>query len=241
VGPILSVRLFPVTARVVSNGTPRANTTVNFTIVNGAGTLSAASAQTDSNGYATVTLSVTQIASLVQVSACVGPANAPCQPLYATPVPLSQLNLQPVAGQGQIAAGQGFQPVVVRVVDSASPPNPVLGASVVFQATVLRPGGSPSSGGDGETNPGDPAMPVILKVSRTTAVSDADGLASLVPSDGGFGAPVSVDLQVTAGSGALLAYLLQTVPAPFHGSNFGGPRQRPIGRPPIRLPVMVER
>ena len=228
----------PVTARVVSNGTPKSNTTVNFTIVSGAGTLSAASAQTDSNGYATVNLSVTQISSLVQVSACVAPANAPCRPLYVTPVQLSQLQLQTVAGGGQIVAGHGLQPVVVRVVDSASPPNPVLGESVTAQTTVFRSGGSPPTGADGETNPGNPAMPVILSVTQTNVISDIDGLVNLVPSDGGFGAPVSVDLQVAAG-GARLDCLLQTVPAPFLRAESGG--SLPIAHPRRWLPLKRER
>ena len=228
----------PVTARVVSNGTPKSSATVNFTIVNGTGTLSAASAQADANGYATVTLSASQISSLVQVSACVAPANAPCQPLYVTPVQASQLQLQPVAGGGQIASGQGFQPVVVRVVDSAAAPNPVLGAGVALQTTVFRSGGSPPTGGGGETTSGNPAMPVILSVSQTSAVSDIDGLVNLAPSDGGFGAPVSVDLQVTCGS-ALLDYLLRTVPAPLlSGSGWTLPISHPVQwvpRPKERL------
>jgi hypothetical protein len=225
---------FPVTARVVSNGTPRSGATVNFTIVNGSGRLSASSAQTDSNGYATVALSVTNISSLVQVSACVGPGNAPCDPLYATPVSPSQWNLQPVAGAGQIVSGQAFQPVVIRVVDSASPPNPVLGATVAAQTTVFRPGGSPPTGGDGETNPDNPAMPVILSVSRVTGVSDVDGLISLVPTTAGFSAPVSVDVQVTAGS-AMLDYLLYSVPVPPLKNSVEGGNQR-VAHPVQWLP-----
>jgi hypothetical protein len=88
----------PLTARVLSNGVPQNNVTVNFTVVNGSGTLSAASAPTGSRGCATVTLTVTQLAALVQVSACVAPGNIPCQTIYANSVPLAQQNLQPVAG-----------------------------------------------------------------------------------------------------------------------------------------------
>ncbi len=46
----------PLTARVLSNGVPRNNVTVNFTVVGGSGNLSAASAPSNSSGYATVTL-----------------------------------------------------------------------------------------------------------------------------------------------------------------------------------------
>jgi hypothetical protein len=217
----------PLTARVLSNGAPQNNVKVNFTVVNGAGTLSAASAQTNSSGYATVTLTVTQIAALVQVSACVAPANAPCQPVYANPVPLAKQNLQPVAGSGQVLSGKPFQPVIVQVTDSSSPPNPVIAASVVFLTTVLRPGGASSGGGD-ETNPTNPAMPVILKVSQSSATTDVNGMASLVPSGGGFAAPVEVDVGVTTGTGASLDYPLELLPAVSTGA---------APPPTIRLPV----
>ena len=140
---------FPIAARVLSNGTPQSNVKVAFTVVAGTGTLSAASAQTNSSGYATVNLTVTQFAALVQVSACVAPANAPCQALYANPVPLSQQILLPVSGAGQSSTGQPFQPVIVRVTDSSTPPNPVIGANVTFLTTVLRSGGTSSDGGSG--------------------------------------------------------------------------------------------
>ncbi len=230
----------PLTARVLSNGAPQSNVGVNFTVVSGSGTLSAASAQSDSNGYATVTLSLTQIAALVQVSACVTPANAPCQPFYVNPVPLSQLNLQAVSGAGQVSAGSAFQPVVVRVTDSASPPNPVLAATVTFQTTVLRPGGSPPAGGDGETNPINPAMPVILSVSQSSAASDILGLASIVPASGGFSPPLEVDLGVTAGTNAHLDDPLEVLPGLTPGNNSGGKNPPPVGPPPVRIRWPVE-
>lgn len=229
----------PLTARVLSNGVPRNNVMVNFTVVAGSGTLSAASANSNSNGYATVTLSLTQIAALVQVSSCVAPANAPCQPFYANPVPLSNLKLQPVSGAGQVSTGQAFQPVIARVTDSSSPPNSVLGATVVFRTTVLRPGGSPPSGGNGETNPGDPAMPVILSVSQSSATSDVNGLVSIVPSSGGFSAPVEVDVGVTAGTAASLNDTLQVLPA-LPGGNDSAGTARPIGRPAVWMGKRAE-
>ncbi|SPF31603.1 putative lipoprotein [Candidatus Sulfotelmatobacter kueseliae] len=207
----------PLTARVLSNGVAQPSVTVNFKVVQGTGTLSAASATTNSTGYATVTLSVTGIAALVQVSACVAPANAPCQTIYANPVPLSQQQLEPVAGAGQVSTGQAFQPVVVRVTDSSSPPNPVLAAPVLFQTTVLRPGGSPPAGGNGETNPINPAMPVILSVTQTNATTDINGLASVTPSSGSFSPPLEVNVAVTAGTTAQLDDSLEVLPAPADG------------------------
>jgi hypothetical protein len=221
----------PLTARVMSNGTPQNNVKVNYTLVGGSGTLGAVSAQTDSNGYATVNLSITQISGLVQVSACVAPANRPCSPFYANPVPLASQHLQPVAGAGQISTDQLFQPVVVRVTDSASPPDPVLGASVAFQTTVLRPGGNTSGGGNGETNPTNPAMPVILQVSQSTLATDVNGLASLTPSSGGFSPPLEVDVTAASGTGAVLDYQLEELPVAASGKNSAGtePPRAPVG------------
>ena len=73
----------------------------------------------------------------------------------------------------------------MRVTDAASPPDPVLAATVAFQSTVLRPGGTAPVGGDGEMNPGNPAMPVILQVSQSSVATDVDGLASITATSGG--------------------------------------------------------
>jgi hypothetical protein len=226
----------PLTARVLSNGTPRTNATVNFFVAQGSGTLSAASAPTNSNGYAAATLSVTQLTALVEVNACVAPSNAPCLSFYANPVPLSLQQLEPVAGAGQVSTGQPFQPVVVRVTDSSSPPNPVLAAPVLFQTMVMRPGGSAPAGGNGETNPTNPAMPVILSVSQSSATSDINGLASITPTSAGFSGPLEVNLTVTAGTTAQLDYSLELLPAPISQGTATG-TNRPIGR----LPVWIAR
>jgi hypothetical protein len=230
----------PLTARVVSNGAPQNNVTVNYTVVSGNGTLSAASAKTSSTGYATVTLTVTQLAALVQVTACVGPTNSPCQTFYANAVPMAQQTLQPVSGGGQVSTGQSFQPVTVRVTDSASPPNAVIGASVSFQTTVLRPGGTSSAGGGGETNPGNPAMPVILAVSRSTAITDMSGLASVVPSASGFSAPFQVDVGVTAGSSSWLDYPLEVFAPLASGNTTGGTGPPSTRRLPVRIAGPIE-
>ncbi len=232
----------PLTARVLSNGVPQNNATVNYTVVSGNGTLSAASAKTSSTGYATATLTVTQISALVQITACVGPGNAPCQTFYANPVPLAQQNLQPVSGSGQVSTGQAFQPVTVRVTDSSTPPNAVIGAAVSFQTTVLRPGGTSSTGGGGETNSGNPAMPVILAVSESNATTDMNGLASIVPSAGAFSAPLEVDVGVTAGASGWLDYPLQVFPALTSGSDAGGTDPPSFRRLPVRIsrPIQIE-
>jgi hypothetical protein len=226
----------PLTARVLSNGSPSGSAQVNFTILNGPGSLSAASAQTNSSGYATVTLSLTQIASTVRISACVAPGNSPCSIFYINTVPLAQQNLQPVAGAGQVSTGQVFQPIVVRVTDSSSPPNPVLAAPITFLTTILRPEGTSGRGG-GETNSGDSGMPVILNVTESNATTDVNGLASIVPTGGNFSPPLEVDVLVTAATGASLDEPLQLFPSPTGNSGSSKP-VRPVG---ISRPVQPVR
>jgi IPT/TIG domain-containing protein len=225
----------PLTARALSNGVPRGSVQVNFTIVSGSGSLSAASAQTNSSGYATVNLSLTQMKGLVQISACVAPGNAPCGVFYANAVPLAQQYLQAVAGAGQVSTSQNLQAVVVRVIDSSSPPNSIIAAPVVFQTTVLRGGGTSSAGGNGETNPGNPAMPVILQASQNSAATDVNGLASIVPSGGGFSPPLEVDVRVIAGSAAFLDYPLELLPALVKGSNSATTIAPVVIPSPVRL------
>ena len=209
----------PLTARVVSLGAPQSGITVNFFIDQGSGSLSAPSAVTNSTGYASVTLTLTSFTANVQLSACVGPGNAPCQTIYGNAVAATMLNLQAVAGAGQVVTGAAFQPLTVRVIDSSTPPNPVLGASVLFQSTVLRP-----TGNDPVLTPGDPTvtqtgMPVILSASQSTVQSDGNGLASIVPSAGSFTGPLEIEIQVSAGTTAVLQNELETVPAGSSGDT----------------------
>jgi hypothetical protein len=196
---------------------------VSFQIASGLGSLSAPTATTNLMGYATVTLSLAQFVSEVQVNACISPENSPCTQIYANPVPLSQLNLEPVSGAGQETAATTLQPVIVRVVDSASPPHSVTGAPVAFQTTVLRPQGSNS------TNSG---MPVILSVNASTVASDVNGLASITPSGGGFSPPLEVDVAISAGANAALNDVLQLFP-PAPGIDQQGTTVDP--RPAVQL------
>ena len=202
----------PLTVRLLSNGIPKSNVQVNFTVVTGFGALSPANPKTNSNGYASSTLTLSQFATASQVAACVAPANAPCAPFYLTSVPLAQQKLQPISGSGQVSTGTPFEPVRVRVVDLSSPPNPVIAAPVTFRTTVMRGGGTSSVGIGGESNPGNPAGPVILQVTQSTATTDVNGLASVVPSGGGFSPPVDVDITASAGSSAILDEPLRIVP-----------------------------
>ncbi len=223
----------PLTARVLSNGAAKKSVQVNFSLVAGSGALSFASALTNSTGYATVTLAVTQFATLAQVTACVAPGNAPCGTFYVNPVSASQQRLLQIAGAGQISTGAAFQPVIVQVTDLSSPPNPVIAAPIVFQTTVLRPGGTSSGNGGGDLNPGNPAMPVILQVSQSSTITDATGSANIVPSSGGFSPPLEVDVAITAGTAGFLDDPLQVFPQP--GGTSLGSRLPTFLRRPVTL------
>ena len=224
----------PLTVRVLSNGVPSGNVPVTFTVVSGSGTVTPGSTQTNAAGYATASLSVAQISSLVQVSAC---ANSRCTPFYASPVPLAQQNLQPVTGSGQISTSPAFQPVVVRVVDSSSPPNPVLGAPILFRTTTLRPGGTSPIIDIGDTDTSNPAMPVILQTTQSSAITDQNGLASITPAAGNFNPPLEVDVAVSSATGALLDYpLFLLPPAPVNSNS-----DLPVTLPPRILRDRGER
>jgi len=225
----------PLTAQLLSNGVARNNVQVNYTLVSGSGTLSAASAKTNSNGYATVNLTVTQFTAPAQVTACATPGNVPCGTFYISPVPTAEQHLQQISGAGQVSSGQALQPIVVQVTDSASPPDAVIAAPVVFLETVLRPGGTAPTGGSGETNSGNPAMPVILQVSQGSVTTDGNGLASIVPSSGGFSPPLEVDVSVTAGSSAMLDDPLQVVPAVSSGNHYSEIDPPSFNRHPVGL------
>lgn len=143
-------------------------------------------------------------------------------------MPLAQQVLLPVSGGGQISTGQAFQPVIVRVTDSSSPPNPVMAAPINFLMTVLRV--AENSGNDGR-NP----MPVILKVSQTATTTDFNGFANIVPSPSGFSAPVEVDVYVTAGVSASLDYPLQVLQAPPRQSSPPGTKAPPQSQHRLRV------
>jgi hypothetical protein len=207
-GATLSV---PLTARVVSNGLAQSGVRVDFLLDQGPGLLSAGSAITNGTGYASVTLTLTNFTANVQLSACVAPADNPCQTIYGNAVAPAMMNLQPVAGAEQMVGGSTFQPLTVRVTDSSTPPNPVQAASVLFQSTVLRPPGDNLI--PGSTNPTQTGMPVILSVSQMSVQSDASGLAILVPSVGSFSGDLEIEIQVSAGTTAELLDELESFPS----------------------------
>jgi len=154
----------------------------------------------------------------VQVVACVA-SGSPCQTVYGNAVAAAALHLEAVAGTAQILTGQAFQPLTVRVTDSSTPPNPVLGATVLFQSTVFRmPGnGLPLTTGDTTSSPA--AMPAILGMSQSTVTSDANGLSSIVPSVGPFTGPLELQIQVSAGTSATLQAVMEAFPQSSSANN----------------------
>jgi hypothetical protein len=227
-GASLSV---PITARVVAGpqGSPQSGVIVNFFIAQGSGSLSAPSAMTDSNGYASVNLTLSNFNASMEVNACIGQGNSPCQNVYGNAVNPAMFRLQAVAGASQVVTGTAFQPFTIRVTDSSTPPNPVIAAAVLFQSTVLRPAGGDLTlvPGNGGTQTG---MPVILSSTESSVQSDANGLASFTPSTGSFTGTLEIEIAASAGLTATLQNVMETFPGSsgnafptadrmWHGSN----------------------
>ena len=166
------------TARVLSNGVAVKARTVNFQMVAGTATLSAANAVTDTNGFSTVTATITQLTSAgLQVNACAMPGSVPCQRFTITAVPLASLRLESVAGSRQAAIIGTPVQVTVRVTDSSVPANPVRAATLTLaSATVRTPQVQVRDAGGGEiiTRPG---TPVIKNLPAKNKTSDEEGLA----------------------------------------------------------------
>ncbi len=200
-----------IAARLLANGAPVSGSVVNYQVVKGSGTLSFSSSTSDASGVANNTLHLAALAGDVQVSACVAPANKPCQVFFAAAVPASMLRLQPVGGSIQVVpVGQNFQPVTVRVSDSATPSHPVLGANVTFQVVVSRTAPAPppvSIGGIIITkNP----PPVIVSSSQASVLSNAAGLATLPPATGGAQGAIVIQGAAAAGT-SMLPFRLQSL------------------------------
>ena len=74
-------------------------------------------------------------------------------------------------------------------------------------------------------------MPTILQVTSSTALTDSNGLANIVPSAGGFSAPLEVEVGVAAGISATLEYPLKLLP-PLNTESSG---HIPARIAPLRL------
>ena len=189
----------PLGVQALDLGAPLANVTVNFTLIQGTASLSAASATTNASGFATVTANLANLAENVRVTACVAPNNVPCQTFVLFSTSPAQWTLGPVSGSSQfVLTGQSFQPLVVRVTDGSAAANPVMGVPVAFATTLAQV--SPNSGGElgDESLGGGNGVPVLLGSSQAQVATDQNGLASIVPSAENVG-PCDMFIAVTAG------------------------------------------
>lgn len=194
----------PLTVRVLSNGSPVSGRSVNYYVARGSGILSVPTAVTNSQGIAVSTLEISSMSSEVQVVACAEPGDSPCKTYYGNMISPSSLRIVPVSGILQeINVGQSFQPVVVRVTDSAPTADPVLGVAVTLQTTIGRAAQDELIVSAGDTNIGTFPMPIILGSFESSVSSDANGFAVLQPSTGGFPGALLVVGDVAAGSSAL--------------------------------------
>ncbi len=236
----------PLSVKALNMGVAAPNVTVNYTIAQGMASLTSATATTGSNGFATVTARLTSLAALVQVNACVAPGNSPCQTFALFATPASMWTLEPVSGTAQVVStGQAFLPLSMRVTDGSASANPVLGAPVTFVTTLERntagPGGPPGGDGDQAGISGGPlsgsarassAATVILGTSVAEAITDLNGLVSIVPTVGSF-SPCDAYITATAGSATAQFELESVVPMTATPA-------KPIRRGLTRLPRRPE-
>lgn len=148
------------------------------------------------------------------------------------------LKLQPVSGSFQtIRVGETFQPIWVRVTNFATPPNPVLGVPVTFQSMIFLPDADTSVEASGDDGSSQHALKVLLGSSQNTAITDANGLASLAPPTGAFSRPLEVEITASAGTGVTLQFELPMLSAmaPSPGGSTGR------ARAPVRLNARLNR
>jgi hypothetical protein len=219
----------PFTARLLANGNPLSGQTLNWQIGIGAGTATPANVATDGDGYARSTVHVSNLTADLQGTVCVAPGNNPCQTFYVVQVAASALKLQPVWGGLQtIRVGDAFQPIWVRVTNSVTPPNPVMGARVTFESMMFLPDAPVPVEGSGDNGSAHHPMKVLLGSSQTTPVTDANGLATLMPSVGGLGRALQIEVMASAGTATPLQYELSVLPllSPATGASTGIARRR---------------
>ena len=234
----------PFTARLLANGTPQSGQSLNWQIGIGSGTITP-TATTNGDGYGRSTLHVNSLTSDVQGTVCVSPGNNPCQTFYVMQVARSSMKLQQVAGGLQtIQVGGSFQPIVVRVTNSATPPNPVMGVPVVFQSMIFLPDEDTPVEVAGDSGSSEHAMKVLLSSSTSTSVTDGSGLATLQPSTGGLARPLEIEITASTANGGTLEFELPVLPvSPASlGKSTGRVRSPVKGRARItRGPVYFDR
>ncbi len=136
-------------------GNPTPNVPVTWAVTQGNGTISAASQQTDAQGFAqsTATLGTTTGNMLVRLTAGSGSTAATATFTLTVNVPINVAAVNQVSGANQTAvAGQSFAaPLVVRVTDTNGQPVP--GLAVTFTvASGAATIGSPTARTDAQGN-----------------------------------------------------------------------------------------
>jgi len=220
------------TARLLAAGVPQSGQSLNWQVGIGSATITPTSV-TNGDGYARSTLHVNALSSDVQGTVCVAPGNNPCQTFYVMQVARSSMKLQAVAGGRQtIQVGGSFQPVVVRVTNSATPPNPMIGVPVIFQSMVFLPDEDAPVEVAGDSGSSEHAMKVLLSSSTSTSVTDGSGLAILQPSMGGFARPLEIEITASAPNGGTLEFELPVLAASSVslGASTGRPRSPVKGK-----------
>jgi hypothetical protein len=163
--------------------------------------VSAPTSATGATGTASITVQASQLpAGADTVSACAWTSVCASWTVYA--IDASQWSVAVASGAAQtLAAGSNFSPVSLLVTDADR--HPLQGAAVTLYQTVNAwEGVCPANGRC-------PASPVLAS-SKTTAVSDANGLVTVTPLDVP-GLPETVNIAaVTGAQGFATATLVRT-------------------------------
>ena len=179
----------PLLVRVVGNGLPLAGRLVEYSVMLGAGSLSASNATTDASGQATTTLNIANMTSEVRVSACVGvsPQTA-CDVFYLYAVAMTGGSTMVKAGGDEqyVSPGGLFLPVSVRISDLSDPPYAVSGAPVTFRMIAYKTSTS-TRVINGEVLSGHFGSPVVEAADEVTVYTNGWGEARYAPSVSGPG------------------------------------------------------
>lgn len=186
----------PLKVLAIANGVPQPGRSVGFDVYPaGAATLSTSTATTDQAGAIAITVSVTNLQGEIDVAPYfTGSVASHLTRLRLFRVAATAQKLQLVSGDGQVTSG-GFGSVVVRAVDSASPPDLLPGVAVRFTAVAYRPARVAARGGAGDYATGRFAQRAVVGVEQATVTTDTQGRASYTPSFAALGA---VEIQVMA-------------------------------------------
>ena len=207
---------WPLPVRVLNSaGSPLQGRQVRYSFTQGSGTLVPVTASTNAAGEATSTLTVSSLSALTRVSACVYPGGTPCAFFQLLPVADASLQVQKIAGDGQIVSvGQSFQPLAVRVTDSSSPANPVRRAALRFEVNAMRWEPPPPPQPPGDSFVGRPVRRIPVAGWTATAISDENGVATLPIAFSPAQGAVEVSVRVVSGSGETWFTLQALWPVP---------------------------